>query len=453
MLQSQGLRPLDPYRTLQLHPHAPRELIVEAYWALVARQKRRLAMGPAAGKLIGELNAAYGLLMSPEQRRAFDEEHGLTGLHEPLIRVTKKGFGLIGRRTTLTVVSDHADFYHLLRIDREADAEIIDVAYAVLSRYAGGSGPEAVLLQKLIEDAYHTLRNPQLRAQYDEMLAAGTEPVAGNAPYAPPDGTIGAATAGPAHVTAGRPAPTFVEDVGVGTQPPVITSLAAPPDAGSSEPAAEPATPRPTEESGKQPEPVVPERAAASRHAPSVAAREYHRAPRGLLQRIGLGARATAHAEHSPALRSALAPPRQRYDDLGGAADARLLTLRGEPLEALEAPPHLERPIPRHLAARAGDAALTFIAGPLAGDRFALGRDTIMIGTSYQSDIVLPLERAIAPEHARIWRHGEHFVFRQLDGGMTMIGGEQLTLPLVMLDDGDEIQIGAHKMQFSRGAE
>jgi hypothetical protein len=36
---------------------------------------------------------------------------------------------------------------------------------------------------------------------------------------------------------------------------------------------------------------------------------------------------------------------------------------------------------------------------------------------------------------------------------MTMIGGEQLTLPLVMLDDGDEIQIGAHKMQFSRGAE
>ncbi len=107
--------------------------------------------------------------------------------------------------------------------------------------------------------------------------------------------------------------------------------------------------------------------------------------------------------------------------------------------------------MPRHLAARAGDATLTFVGGPLAGERFALGESAITIGTSFLSDIVLPPERrVIAPEHARIWKHGDHFVFRQLDGSGTIIGGEQLVLPLVMLEDGDDIQIGAHRMRFTR---
>jgi len=98
-------------------------------------------------------------------------------------------------------------------------------------------------------------------------------------------------------------------------------------------------------------------------------------------------------------------------------------------------------------------AELVFLEGPRAGERVPLGADAINLGSSYASHVVLTGdEEHIAPEHARIWLHGDHFVFRQLDDGDTMICGQPLTLPMIVLDDGDEIRISLHRMRLEHRA-
>jgi curved DNA-binding protein CbpA len=71
MLQSQGPRAFEPYRILQVQPHASQELVVEAYWTLVARAKAH--QNEAAMRA---LNAAYELLTNADRRAAYDREHG-----------------------------------------------------------------------------------------------------------------------------------------------------------------------------------------------------------------------------------------------------------------------------------------------------------------------------------------------------------------------------------------
>ncbi len=78
----------------------------------------------------------------------------------------------------------------------------------------------------------------------------------------------------------------------------------------------------------------------------------------------------------------------------------------------------------------------------------SLGSEALTLGSGYEADIMLGTDDGVAPEHGRIWQHGDNFVFRQVDGTGTLVGGQELTLPLVMLDDGDEIVIGAHRMLF-----
>jgi hypothetical protein len=172
---------------------------------------------------------------------------------------------------------------------------------------------------------------------------------------------------------------------------------------------------------------------------------------------IRLGERTNGYREGAAERPEATAPRNDHQaDGTREAEDARTLTLRDAAMRLVDGfrDEQRERAVPPHLAARRTDAALIFTGGPRAGDRAPLSEETMTIGSGYGSDIVLAAEDgAIAPEHARVWKHGEHFVFHQLDGAGTMIGDLPLTLPLVMLDDGDEIQIGAHRMRFSRHEE
>ncbi len=176
-MSTQHAPPVDPYRVLELHPAAPRELIVEAYWRLIARHKGR-AISTAADDAIVEINAAYALLIDDAARAAYDQEHGLTQLKRPHVRISRKRRDVLGLGGTAITVASHSDYYHLLWVDRDADTEIIDVAHDVLSRKAIGHSAEDGFLRDLQEEAYLTLRNPPRRAQYDasfksEGLQAG----------------------------------------------------------------------------------------------------------------------------------------------------------------------------------------------------------------------------------------------------------------------------------------
>ncbi|HYM14617.1 MAG TPA: FHA domain-containing protein [Dehalococcoidia bacterium] len=359
MLESQGTRTLDPYRTLQLHPSAPRQLIVEAYWHLISRRNPRDKAG-----LAGDLNAAYALLMDEDRRAAYDREHGYDAAR--------------GGHTS----SPLADYYERLHIDREADAAIVALAYAATAREpAADVTPDR---REAIDEAYRILRNPQLRAQYD--AASGAEALS-------------------------VPVPTVVAPP---ARPPDTDVPPAPPAAVTSSPlavATQALSPPPTQR-------------------------------RGLMRRLGVGA--------APPPRPMRGIPRRYESDqaLDAAKDARLLALEGEPLDRATVAVAGSAPSP-------GDedaiASLGFIAGPFAGLRIGLGTDVLTIGSSAGSDVVLSDQGdRIAPEHARVWCHGDHVVFHQLQGARSVVAGRRLETSLVILDDGDEIQIGQHRMTFTR---
>ncbi len=362
MLESQGSRPLDPYRSLQLHPRAPRQLIVEAYWHLVSRRKLR-----GDGGSVSDLNAAYGLLMDEARRAEYDGEHGERGVEHGTL-----------------------DHYGQLCVDPDADAEIIALAYEVLARTSVGQAREA------LDEAHRTLGNPQLRARYDSSFDGRRGEFAAVPVLAAP-------RAGPADAI---PRMFRREEASVSDAP------------GGRGREARPAQPPPP-----------------PREAPAP--------PRsGLLGRLGLG-RGSA-----PVMRPTHGEPRRFASDqaLDEAKDARLLALHGEPLEEPQVETDTAPPGPGNSD---GIAALVFISGPFAGLRVGLGPDVVTIGSAADADVVLtdPADR-IAAEHARIWQHGEHFVFRQFEGARTVIGGQRLMTSMVILDDGDEIQIGPHRITF-----
>jgi curved DNA-binding protein CbpA len=462
MLPSQGLRPLDPYKTLQLHPHAPQQLIVAAYWSLVSRRKQQTTTTFAASESLNELNAAYGLLMDDEQRRTYDGEHGLTALERPTIRGALKRFAAIVFGTTASKVSRHPDYYHLLRIDREADAEIIALAHDVLSRQATNHVAEDVFLRDLRDDAYRTLSNPQLRAQYDaslEMKAPAAAPQRPAPPLAPPDNASEPAPNTDARMLVPADASKAPErlpvDARAHIEPPrpsvVIGDAATADDAaipgifrqdqdGSPHPVAG-ASPQPPEHPAVAPPAPAPADGAAPEDARAREAADVSTSasqPRGLLHRPMFGSHrapaAPANGKHVQA------------EQLDAAKDRRLLTLRVQ--EASTAGPGPNTVAGPEDPAAFSVAELVFVAGPLIGEHVALGLHTITLGSSPLADVVLSGSE-VAPEHARIWQQGEHFAFRQLEGADSEIGGQQLLIPLVMLDDGDEIGIGPHRMRFS----
>ncbi|MDE3097143.1 MAG: hypothetical protein KGK07_14235 [Chloroflexota bacterium] len=156
MLQAQGLRPPDPYRTLQLHPLAPRALVADVYWALLEYAKA--AGGAPRSARIAALDEAYALLADDGRRAAYDEANGLAGM--PPLAEQRAG-----------PATEDADFYEILRVDREADALVLGIAYRAMTRAGAGPGLDAARRRGLLDEAFRTLSNRELRAQYDLALA------------------------------------------------------------------------------------------------------------------------------------------------------------------------------------------------------------------------------------------------------------------------------------------
>jgi hypothetical protein len=158
-------------------------------------------------------------------------------------------------------------------------------------------------------------------------------------------------------------------------------------------------------------------------------------------------------ADHRLEVISATDEPASR-EDIERAEQERLMTLRDESLGAVERyddivlpEPPPRRPPPDHSKAA---AFIEFVSGMRAGELIGLDGDILTLGTSPRSGVILPDEQgAIAREHARIWKHGDNFLLREVDGAGTTIGGHSLETPVVVLEDGDNVQIGPYKMRFT----
>ena len=357
MSQPQGPRSFDPYRILQLQAHTSHDLIVESYWALVARAKAH-----ENESAIRALNAAYELLTNGERRSAYDREHGYA-LEEPPRKKQKE------RQNGSHAAPDH---YALLAVDSAADADIIELAYRVGMRKAAGYHPDLVLLRNQLTEAFQTLSNRELRAGYDASARVAR---AGN----------GIGHAGPAaQATPEQPAPE---------------------DASNEKRSRDDRTP----------------------------GRSAKRGFFALFERQGRG---TPDDGATPS--RGLAPPRIAEE---AARGERLLQLRPFGAEvlagAMRRPPEPERP----------PMAALSITGPLGTERVPLPPRTITIGSSGENDIVLPARR-IAPEQVRMWPHGESFALRVTGRGPVRVGGVEPALAVLLLEDGDVIELSEFRLTF-----
>ncbi len=476
MLQAQGLRPSDPYRTLQLHPSAPRELVSDVYWALIERAKHFGSSSSAHNSTrIAELNDAYRLLSDPSRRAAYDEDNGLAGMKPPHVTVNRP-LVAVPFLAEIKLVSDHQDLYHLLRVDGDADTQVVDIAYRTISRSVGTHSAEDAFLRGLLDEAHRTLSNRELRAQYDQKLAkrgrrpSVAEPSSPDAPVAAPQHEA----ARPAEVTAPieastddrqtevgrtaiiRPAQWFAASSAAPVDAPVAdsesthpgrpTSGAASDVSAADQPAANAAAAPPAPLVAAA---IVPEVEATPPHqtgtesrldatqdsapdtTPTAAAQsDMHRSPspspeprRGLFARLR-GGRSDAQASRAAA---------------NERADERLLTLGG-----FDARPGTVAPAPAATEPSAPERALAelvVIAGTHAGLRVPLGEQSITLtaGVGTTGD-----------EIARVWPYGDSFALRVVGDAPVRINGESLVLPVVMLDDGDEIDTGSQTLAFHR---
>jgi len=362
MLQPQGPRGFEPYRILQLQPQAPQELIVEAYWTLVGRAKEH--DNQAA---IRALNAAYELLTNAERRSAYDREQGYTR-DEPDAEERK---GRKERKNGWKAAPDH---YRALAVDRDADIDLIHVAYRIAMRRASGYQPDLVLLREQLTEAYHTLSNTQLRAQYDT--------------------TIGVVQFPGGHVDAPPPPPT----------------TPAPPSA-------------------------VPDFLAngAGPRGDAVKAKP-ERKRRGLLGMFGPREKKDVEAGALPP------PPTPKMAEETARGD-RLLQLRPFGAEVLVGSMR-KTPVPEQ-----PPMAVLSVRGPQGEERVPLPPRTITIGSAEECDIILP-GRRVAPEQARMWPHGDTFALRVTSRGSVRIGGAEPSLEVVLLEDGDTIELSDYRMTF-----
>jgi type III secretion system (T3SS) inner membrane Yop/YscD-like protein len=377
---------LDAYRTLQLLPTAPHDLVEQAYWVLVSRTRAR---GSNSSSL-GRLNDAYATLINPDRRASYDLEHNLTKLRaRPKIEMPRRP--MFSRKPRFKTRLTH---YQLLDIDFDALPEVVDTAYVFHKAHLRRSDPRSTYIRALLEDAYTTLSNPPSRAVYDDKVA-------------------------PRRHKAGA-VPT---------------------------PAVEPAPPPPAQLFPERVEPVIPEPLVADVETAPVApqaalpqAAQPHGGPGGVGRwlRGVFGSRAGAAEKHevksqrdlrADAHELVMTAEQRRFADLG---------LLAEPL-----PDQAPRPI-------LGRARFRFIEGPQAGQTIGLTEHSLILGASDAADVVLENpDGMIGAGHVRVWRREDEYILHQLDSfSTTYVNGERLDLRLAILERGDEIRIGAHTLIF-----
>jgi hypothetical protein len=396
-----GNEPVDAYRTLQLMPSAPHDLVEQAYWVLVGRARAR---GSNSSRL-GDLNDAYATLINPERRGVYDAEHNLAKLRSrPKFEMPKRP--MFSRTPKFTTRLTH---YQVLDIDFEALPEVVDTAYVFHKAQLRRSDPRTVFVRKLLEDAYATLSNPQSRAAYDDKVAPRHRKL---------DAALAASVVAAPEPT--PPAPLFPAKVEEPV-PAVPEHLMAEPSAHAPEApvsvAAPVASPTPEPRAPRQPgainrwmKRVTESRQRSHKEQP---AREHK----------------PSREERDEAQRSVISAEQKRLSDLGMLAER----LPDQP--------------PRPLVGR---VRFRFVDGPQAGQTIGLTENSLILGASDAADVVLENpDGSIGAGHIRVWRREDEYILHQLDSfSTTYVNGERLDLRLAILERGDEIRVGPHTLIF-----
>lgn len=95
-------------------------------------------------------------------------------------------------------------------------------------------------------------------------------------------------------------------------------------------------------------------------------------------------------------------------------------------------------------------AWLKLVAGPMAGKELILYRDQAIVGSSPQAEITLIKDPTIAPQHARIDRHGDRRAVSAINGAPVAVNGAFVTSH--RLTDGDIIGIGGSVLRYQERA-
>ena len=108
---------------------------------------------------------------------------------------------------------------------------------------------------------------------------------------------------------------------------------------------------------------------------------------------------------------------------------------------------------PPPVATWAGPAApsgrLTVVDGPDKGKAVRVGEDAVTLGSD--ADCTLSLadpDGRVAGRHARIWLREGHFMLHHLAGSRYATHVGENSLKWAVLEDGDEIVIGPHRLRF-----
>lgn len=131
------------------------------------------------------------------------------------------------------------------------------------------------------------------------------------------------------------------------------------------------------------------------------------------------------------------------------AAETRLRALR-DPDLIEEAAPEADAVYVPVAAAPVSDAGaeLVFVAGPHAGRRISLDGSPFVL-EDLDAGARRPARVGQGEAWTTIWRQGGSYLLRHPARKDVRIGGRRSDGPLVVLEDGDEITIGAHAMRFS----
>lgn len=423
---------MDPYVVLKLREGAPRELIEETYWLLVARYS-----DPCAGS---EIERSHALR---ELNRAYEEivRGGIRPLQGSRAIPTRRRW----QRRPVAPISWTLNPFETLFLAPGAGGELAQVARRVL---------------------VEQVPRGMTRREWERLLTSAAEKVEQESwpasPHKHATTAAGAATemAPLALVRADEPE----EQVSTTAEPPVTEAVV--PDAPAEEtsaatPVSEPATePMPTEprpESAQEPQPAgrdetvaaVESTAAteiASPPRPAEAVVEPPRAPAPLdsaPQPAPIRLDAAPQPKHAAAsihenghaapveegrqdgtLIDRMLGRKEKRDEVVEHLQERLLQLRGHQADVAPMPPVAERVNGRRVAEKESPG----------GDRI---RESTQEVTEDGVDIVLGRNAAL-----HIWRRGSAYMMQQVSGGQVLINGEVLTSPMVVLDDDDEIRSG-----------